>query len=164
MSAAEHAELLPEWHRVADLDELADGRVKTVQAGHRTLALTHCDGRYGALDMQGDTVHSFQEKPAGDGAWINGGYFVLEPSVFDYIDGDQTSWESQPLQQLASQAQLVAYQHGGFWQAMDTLRDVRALTALWESGAPPWVKTSPSKRTLSWPASGSSVGAPALLP
>jgi len=94
-------------------------------------------GRYGALDMQGDSVHSFQEKPAGDGAWINGGFFVLEPSVFDYIEGDQTSWESQPLQQLAQEAQLMAYQHAGFWQAMDTLRDKNQLEELWNTN-PPW--------------------------
>lgn len=94
-------------------------------------------GRYGALDMAGDSVSSFKEKPAGDGAWINGGFFVLEPSVFDYIEGDQTSWEGQPLQRLAQDAQLMAYKHSGFWQAMDTLRDKNHLEELWDTN-PPW--------------------------
>ena len=94
-------------------------------------------GRYGALDMQGHVVESFQEKPAGDGAWINGGFFVLEPSVFDYIEGDQTSWESRPLQRLAADNELMAFQHGGFWQAMDTLRDKTHLEELWNTN-PPW--------------------------
>lgn len=94
-------------------------------------------GRYGALNMQGDAVHSFQEKPAGDGAWINGGFFILEPSVFDLIEGDQTSWEGEPLIKLAEQGQLMAYRHTGFWQAMDTLRDKNHLEDLWRA-TPPW--------------------------
>ena len=94
-------------------------------------------GRYGALSLEGNAVSSFQEKPAGDGAWINGGFFVLESSVFDYIHGDQTSWESQPLQQLAKEGQLMSYQHSGFWQAMDTLRDKNHLEELWINN-PPW--------------------------
>ncbi|MBI3898542.1 MAG: glucose-1-phosphate cytidylyltransferase [Gammaproteobacteria bacterium] len=94
-------------------------------------------GRYGALNLDGSEVRSFQEKPAGDGAWINGGFFVLEPSVFDYIHGDQTSWEQEPLQQLAQEGQLMSYQHAGFWQAMDTLRDKNHLEELWSSN-PPW--------------------------
>jgi len=95
-------------------------------------------GRYGALDLNGSVVSSFQEKPAGDGAWINGGFFVLEPTVLDFIEGDESSWESTPLVQLASEGQLCAYQHKGFWQAMDTLRDKNQLEALWETGEPPW--------------------------
>ncbi|MNY27364.1 Glucose-1-phosphate cytidylyltransferase [compost metagenome] len=80
----------------------------------------------------------FQEKPAGDGAWINGGYFVLNPSVIDAIDGDQTSWEGDPLIELAAQDKLMVYRHRGFWQAMDTLRDKNQLDHLWAQGNPPW--------------------------
>ncbi len=95
-------------------------------------------GRYGALDMDGSSVSSFLEKPAGDGAWINGGFFVLEPSVLDLIEGDQTSWESTPLMKLAAGMELQAYQHRGFWQAMDTLRDKNQLEELWTESNPPW--------------------------
>lgn len=95
-------------------------------------------GRYGALNMDGNLVTSFQEKPAGDGAWINGGYFVLNPSVIDRIDGDLTSWESEPLIGLARENQLMSYRHAGFWQAMDTLRDKNYLEELWTKGNPPW--------------------------
>jgi len=94
-------------------------------------------GRYGALNLNGPTVSNFQEKPAGDGAWINGGFFVLEPKVFDYIEDDRTSWESTPLQRLAQEGELMAYQHNGFWQAMDTLRDKNHLEDLWAAN-PPW--------------------------
>ncbi|QUN27611.1 glucose-1-phosphate cytidylyltransferase [Cupriavidus sp. KK10] len=94
-------------------------------------------GRYGALNLNGSTVSNFQEKPAGDGAWINGGFFVLEPKVFDYIENDRTSWESTPLQRLAHEGELKAYQHTGFWQAMDTLRDKNHLEDMWESN-PLW--------------------------
>lgn len=95
-------------------------------------------GRYGALNIGDAAVTSFQEKPAGDGAWINGGFFVLEPSVLDLIDGDETSWESTPLVHLASNDELAAYKHQGFWQAMDTLRDKNHLESLWNSGEAPW--------------------------
>ena len=88
--------------------------------------------------MDGYAVHSFQEKPAGDGAWINGGFFVLEPGVLDYIKGDHTVWEAEPLQRLAMNGQLVAYPHHGFWQAMDTLREKNQLEQLWSSGKAPW--------------------------
>ncbi|GAA0832566.1 MAG: glucose-1-phosphate cytidylyltransferase [Cupriavidus sp.] len=94
-------------------------------------------GRYGALNLTGPAVSNFQEKPAGDGAWINGGFFVLEPKVFDYIENDRTSWESTPLQRLAQEGELMAYQHDGFWQAMDTLRDKNHLEDLW-AATPPW--------------------------
>lgn len=94
-------------------------------------------GRYGALNLNGPTVSNFQEKPAGDGAWINGGFFVLEPKVFDYIEDDRTSWESTPLQRLAQEGELMAYQHNGFWQAMDTLRDKNHLEDMWVSN-PLW--------------------------
>jgi glucose-1-phosphate cytidylyltransferase len=95
-------------------------------------------GRYGALNMQGSQVKSFQEKPAGDGAWINGGYFVLDPSVIDFIVDDQSSWEAEPLMLLAEEGNLMAYQHSGFWQAMDTLRDKNHLEDLWNKGNAPW--------------------------
>lgn len=94
-------------------------------------------GRYGALNIDGSIVRNFHEKPVGDGRWINGGFFVLEPSVFEYLDGDQTSWEDQPLQRLAEDGQLIAFRHFGFWQAMDTLRDKNMLEDLWKS-SPPW--------------------------
>ena len=95
-------------------------------------------GRYGALHIDNEVVHHFQEKPAGDGAWINGGFFVLSPSVLDLIDGDDTVWEQQPLQQLAAKGELSAYQHEGFWQAMDTLREKNLLEDLWSSNKAPW--------------------------
>lgn len=95
-------------------------------------------GRFGALHIERGVVHHFQEKPAGDGSWINGGFFVLEPSVLSHIEGDETVWEQQPLQQLAANGQLSAYQHGGFWQAMDTLRDKNHIEELWITGNAPW--------------------------
>ncbi|WP_017302734.1 glucose-1-phosphate cytidylyltransferase [Spirulina subsalsa] len=104
-----------------------------------TITAVQPPGRYGALniDPQG-RVLNFQEKPQGDGGWINGGYFVLEPQVFDFIEGDMTSWESGPLQEIASKNQLAAFNHYGFWQAMDTLRDRNILEELWRSGQAPW--------------------------
>ena len=95
-------------------------------------------GRYGALNIDHSIVTSFQEKPDGDGAWINGGFFVLDPSVLGLIEGDQTSWESTPLIKLAVENELHAYQHRGFWQAMDTLRDKNQLEELWANNNPPW--------------------------
>lgn len=124
-------------------DGLADVNIETLIQFHRsqgkmaTLTAIQPPGRYGALNISGDTVIDFQEKPAGDGAWVNGGFFVLEPSVLDYIDGDLVSWESQPLQRLAAENQLAAYHHNGFWQAMDTLRDKNYLEDLWGRN-PPW--------------------------
>ncbi|WP_240222390.1 glucose-1-phosphate cytidylyltransferase [Rheinheimera hassiensis] len=95
-------------------------------------------GRYGALDISAGLVQQFQEKPAGDGAWINGGFFVLEPSVFDYLSSDADSFETEPLMKIASQGQLNAYQHKGFWHAMDTLRDKNQLDHLWQQDKAPW--------------------------
>ena len=95
-------------------------------------------GRYGALNIEDNQVTSFQEKPAGDGAWIDGGHFVLNPSVIDHIEGDLTSWEGEPLMRLARENKLMSYRHGGFWQAMDTLRDKSYLEELWAKGNPPW--------------------------
>ena len=95
-------------------------------------------GRYGALERQGDSVAGFTEKPRGDGGWINGGFFVLSPKVISLIDNDQTSWEAAPLNQLAQSDQLMAYEHSGFWQPMDTLREKNLLEDLWQSGSAPW--------------------------
>lgn len=95
-------------------------------------------GRYGALERSGDQVLGFTEKPRGDGGWINGGFFVLSPKVLGYIDGDHVSWEAAPLERLAKEGQLHAFEHGGFWQPMDTLRDKNHLEQLWQSGEAPW--------------------------
>jgi glucose-1-phosphate cytidylyltransferase len=95
-------------------------------------------GRYGALDLEGNVVRSFIEKPKGDSGWINGGYFILSPKVIDFIQDDSTTWEAEPLDGLASQRQLVSYSHHGFWQAMDTLRDKNHLEELWAAGKAPW--------------------------
>ncbi len=95
-------------------------------------------GRFGALRLSGDRVEGFQEKPIGDGGWINGGFFVLNRKVIDLIQDDSTIWEKEPLQQLARNGQLAAYKHAGFWQPMDTLRDKNRLEQLWASGQAPW--------------------------
>ncbi|MNE50277.1 Glucose-1-phosphate cytidylyltransferase [compost metagenome] len=95
-------------------------------------------GRYGALDIRGEQVRGFQEKPLGDGGWINGGFFVLEPGVFDFIDGDDTTWESEPMRALAGQGELMSHLHRGFWQAMDTLRDRVLLEDRWKTGQAQW--------------------------
>jgi glucose-1-phosphate cytidylyltransferase len=95
-------------------------------------------GRYGALNMDGEAVRGFIEKPKGDGGWINGGFFVLAPKCLDYIAGETTSWESIPLEKLASDGELMAFKHAGFWQPMDTLRDKNHLEALWAAGNAPW--------------------------
>jgi glucose-1-phosphate cytidylyltransferase len=95
-------------------------------------------GRYGSLNIEGDKVTTFNEKPAGDGNWINGGFFVLEPSIFDYIDNDTTIWEKDPLEKLLKENQVNAYKHNGFWQSMDTLRDKTYLEELWSNENPPW--------------------------
>jgi glucose-1-phosphate cytidylyltransferase len=95
-------------------------------------------GRFGALDIQQGKISGFQEKPQGDGSWINGGFFVLSPKVINYIDGDSTTWEREPLERLAKEGQLSAFMHQGFWQPMDTLRDKVLLEDLWSSGKAPW--------------------------
>ena len=109
----------------------AHGKLATVTA-------VQPPGRYGLLDIEGDAVRGFREKPRGDGNWINGGYFVLERGVLDYIAGDETGFESEPLEALAHDEQLVAFRHRGFWQPMDTLRDKTQLEELWASGSAPW--------------------------
>lgn len=103
-----------------------------------TLTATYPPGRFGALDMQGDKVHNFKEKPKGDGGMINGGFFVLSPEVLNLLDGDDCIWERAPLETLADRGELAAYQHHGFWQAMDTLRDKTHLEELWQLGQAPW--------------------------
>lgn len=99
-------------------------------------------GRYGALQCSGNRVTEFVEKPRGDGGLINGGFFVLSPKVIELITGDFTSWEAEPLNQLAAMGQLMAFEHDGFWQAMDTLRDKNLLEELWAGGQAPWKKWS----------------------
>jgi len=103
-----------------------------------TLTAIQPPGRFGALNLDGDRINSFQEKPQGDGAWINGGFFVLSPDVIDYIEDDNTTWEKQPMEKLAKEGQLKAYFHHGFWQPMDTLRDKVHLEELWQSGKALW--------------------------
>jgi glucose-1-phosphate cytidylyltransferase len=103
-----------------------------------TLTGVRPPGRFGALTLDGAVVQSFEEKPVGDGAWINGGFFVLSPKVLDYIEGDATVWEQEPMRQLAQDRQLETFFHDGYWQPMDTLRDRRALEELWNSGKAPW--------------------------
>ena len=103
-----------------------------------TVTAVQPPGRYGALLREGDLVSGFQEKPPGDGAWINGGFFVLNPKVLDYIEGDKVSWEGYPLEMIAKQDELAAFEHRGFWQPMDTLRDKNHLEELWDSDVAPW--------------------------
>ncbi len=125
-------------------DGVADVDVTAQIAFHRscgklaTVTAIQPPGRYGALNLAGKDVVGFTEKPRGDGGLINGGYFILEKECLDLIVDDKTSWESQPLQQLASMGKLVAFEHKGFWQAMDTLRDKNQLEELWSSGKAPW--------------------------
>ena len=109
----------------------ASGKIATVTA-------IQPPGRYGALGVDGHDVSSFQEKPAGDGAWINGGFFALEKGIFEYLEGDTTSFEGKPIQLLVRDNQLGAFKHCGFWQAMDTLRDKNILEELWAGGRAPW--------------------------
>ena len=108
------------------------------QGSLATVTAVQPPGRFGALDFKGNKIQSFEEKPQGDGTWINGGYFVLSPQVLNKIDGDDTVWEQYPLQSLAKEGQLSAYSHSGFWRPMDTLRDKNALESLWSTGQAPW--------------------------
>ncbi|GBL44296.1 glucose-1-phosphate cytidylyltransferase [Sulfuriferula multivorans] len=103
-----------------------------------TLTATQPPGRFGAINLDGEQVTGFQEKPEGDGGWINGGFFVLSPKVLDYIEGDHTVWEREPMERLARDGQMTAYFHRGFWQPMDTLRDKTHLEELWSSDKAPW--------------------------
>jgi glucose-1-phosphate cytidylyltransferase len=103
-----------------------------------TLTAVQPPGRFGALELAGQRIARFVEKPHGDGGWINGGFFVVDPSAIDYIEGPSTVWENEPLQRLALEGQLMAYQHQDFWQPMDTLRDKNQLESLWANGKAPW--------------------------
>jgi glucose-1-phosphate cytidylyltransferase len=123
---------------VSDVDI---GRLVAFHRGHgleATLTAVRPPGRYGATVLDGERVTRFEEKPAADGGHINGGFFVLNPSVLDRIAGDDMPWEAEPLSGLAADGQLAAFVHDGFWQPMDTLRDKSQLEALWASGSPPW--------------------------
>lgn len=123
-------------------DGVSDINIQELIAFHQahgklaTVTAIQPPGRYGALNLNNEIVDRFQEKPAGDGSWINGGFFVLEPEVIDFIDGPDTAWEDSPLKQLANQHALMAYRHTGFWKAMDTLRDKVNLENLWQTTAP----------------------------
>ena len=126
-------------------DGVADVNIKELAAYHKThgklatVTSIQPSGRFGALNLtENNLVHGFQEKPKGDGAWINAGFFVMEPKVFDYIADDRTILEKEPLENLASGEELVTYKHNGFWQPMDTLRDKNHLEELWRSGNAPW--------------------------
>ena len=125
-------------------DGLSDVDISALVAFHRrqgrlaTLTATQPPGRFGALNLDGEHIVSFQEKPQGDGGWINGGYFVLSPKVIDCIVDDTTVWEREPMEVLAKQGEFSAYLHKGFWQPMDTLRDKNLLEELWASGKAPW--------------------------
>jgi glucose-1-phosphate cytidylyltransferase len=123
---------------LADIDITGEIVFHRAHGRLATVAAVQPPGRFGALELNEGRVCGFQEKPRGDGAWINGGFFVLSPGVLDYIAGDETSWEAEPLQQLAAHDQLIAYKHPGFWQPMDTLRDKNHLETLWQSGQAPW--------------------------
>ena len=123
---------------VADVDIGALIAFHQSEGRQATLTAVKPPGRFGSLAFERGRVLSFEEKPQGDGSWINGGFFVLEPSVLDLVDGDQCTWEQQPLQTLAETGQLSAYHHQGFWQPMDTLRDKTMLEGLWQSGQAPW--------------------------
>jgi glucose-1-phosphate cytidylyltransferase len=127
-------------------DGVSDLNISRLVEYHRkqktlaTLTAVQPPGRYGVFELQKDEkkIKRFREKPKGDGSWINGGFFVLEPGVMDYIEGDLTVWELEPMQNLARDGQLSAFQHHGFWQSMDSLRDKMVIEELWESGNPPW--------------------------
>ncbi len=125
---------------VGDVDVAASIAFHRKEGRLATLTAVQPPGRFGVLDLQEHRVNGFQEKPHGDGAWINAGFFVLSPKVLDYIEGDDTIWERQPMERLASENQLSAFRHDGFWHPMDTLRDKTHLEELWSSGKAPWKK------------------------
>jgi glucose-1-phosphate cytidylyltransferase len=134
-------------------DGVAAIDIQDVLAFHRrhgrlaTLTAVRPPARFGALSLDGDLVERFVEKPQLGEGWINGGFFVLEPQVLDYIEGDETVFEHGPLERLTREGQLAAYRHDGFWQCMDTMRDVRLLEGLWESGEAPWMHRKQVART-----------------
>ncbi len=125
-------------------DGLSDVNLRELLAFHRshgklaTLTAVHPPSRFGHLELDGDRVVTFCEKPRIRDTWINGAFFVAEPGIFDYIEGDDTQWEREPLERLAREGQLMAYRHTSFWQCMDTLDEKRLLEELWQSGSAPW--------------------------
>lgn len=125
-------------------DGVSDVNIKNLIDFHKnhkrlaTITAVQPPGRYGYMDIENERVSSFIEKPNGDGGWINGGFFVLEPKVIDYISDSSTNWEKEPLERLAKNGELSVYKHEGFWQAMDTLREKNLLNSLWESNTAPW--------------------------
>ena len=123
---------------VADIDIAGEVAFHNKHGKLATICAVQPPGRYGALLLDGSSVSGFREKPPGDGAWINGGFFVLQPEAMDFVDGDDSSFESETLPRLAEAGQLEAWQHRGFWQAMDTLRERNVLEELWDSGQAPW--------------------------
>lgn len=123
---------------LADLDIAAEIEFHHSHGKLATVCAVLPPGRFGALTLDKNEVMGFEEKPPGDGSWINGGFFILEPEAINYIADDQTSWEEMPLRTIALEKQLQAYKHNGFWQPMDTLREKNYLESLWESGNAPW--------------------------
>jgi glucose-1-phosphate cytidylyltransferase len=123
---------------VADIDITGQIAFHFDHGKWATVTAVQPPGRYGALNLDAQQVCGFMEKPAGDGGFINGGFFILSPQCLDLIDGDQSSWESEPLMELANRGELMAFEHHGFWQPMDTLRDKNRLEALWQQGLAPW--------------------------
>lgn len=125
-------------------DGVSDVNLQDLLRFHRahgklaTMTIVRPPARYGYMTMDGDQVVEFTEKPQLGEGWINGAFFVLEPEIFDYIEGDHTQWEKEPLEQLAANGQLMAYKHTSFWQCMDTLRERHILESMWESGQAPW--------------------------
>lgn len=123
---------------LADIDIPALVEFHKSQGKLATVTSVHLPSRFGTLVMEGERVVRFEEKTRHAGDWINGGFFVLEPGIFDYLGGDDTVWEGQPLEKLAEKDQLAAFRHEGFWQPMDSLREKNLLEELWNSGKPPW--------------------------
>lgn len=123
---------------VSDIDITAQLAFHRQHGKLATVTAVQPPGRYGALNMDGASVRGFVEKPKGDGGWINGGFFMLSPRCLDYIAGDLTSWEGEPLTKIAEDGQLMGFEHQGFWQPMDTLRDKNQLEELWQTGKAPW--------------------------
>jgi len=123
---------------VGDIDISATIELHNQSKLLSTVTATQAPGRFGALELEGGLVKGFVEKPLGDGGWINGGFFVLSPQVLDYIEGDNISWESDPMLKLAQENQMNVHLHRGFWQPMDTLRERNLLEDLWRSGKAPW--------------------------
>jgi glucose-1-phosphate cytidylyltransferase len=123
---------------LADIDMTALIDFHRKQGRLATVTAVQPPGRFGVLDIDGERVREFEEKPRGDGGWMNGGFFVLSPAVERHLAGDDTVWEQEPMRALAREGQLASYRHEGFWQAMDTLRDRNLLEQLWSSGQAPW--------------------------